>query len=467
MAENNSKAFDLIVIGAGPGGYVCAIRAAQLGMSVACVERQYLGGTCLNVGCIPSKALLDSSELFYEAGHSFAKHGITVGNVGLDLPAMMKRKSQVVDGLTQGVGGLFKKNKVTHVRGHGRLAGNGKVIVKDGNASREISAKHIVIATGSAPIQLPSIPFDGKHIVSSTDAIAFGELPKKMIVIGAGAIGLELGSVWARLGTDVTVIEFMDRIVPQADREMTTLLQRALEKQGLKFHLKTAAETAKIEGAGVKVTVATEGKKSVIEADRVLVGVGRKPYTDDLGLKEIGIESDKRGFISVDAHYHTKAKGVYAIGDVIGGTMLAHKAEEEGVAIAELLAGKPGHVNYKAVPNVVYTNPELASVGMNEDEARARGEVRVGKFPFLANGRARAMNSTDGLVKVIADAATDRLLGMHIVGPRASDIITEGAIAMEFAASVEDIARSIHAHPTLPEAIKEAAMAAEKRAIHI
>lgn len=467
MGDNNH--FDLIVIGAGPGGYVAAIRAAQLGMNVACVEKDdSLGGTCLNVGCIPSKALLDSSELYQQATTHFSHHGIKASGVELDLKAMMARKDGVVTSLTRGVAGLFKKNKIQHVVGMGRVSGVGSVeVTGDDGSKRAIIAPKILVATGSAPIELKSIPFDGKHIVSSTEALTFTQVPKKLLVIGAGAIGLELGSVWSRLGSEVVVIEFLDRILPLMDREMTTALQRSLVKQGITFRLNTGAQGATIEGGRVKLSWKNGETTEVEEADKLLVAIGRRPYTQSLGLREIGVAMDGRGFITVNSHFETNVSGIYAIGDVIGGAMLAHKAEEEGSACAELLAGKAGHVNYLAVPNVVYTFPELASVGLTEEEAKTKhGEIRVGKFPFTANGRARAMDATEGMVKIIGDAQTDRLLGMHILGARASDLIAEGAVAIEFASSCEDIARSVHAHPTLPEAIKEAALAVDKRAIH-
>src|SRR5688572_25858010 len=466
MSESISNGnFDLIVIGAGPGGYVAAIRAAQLGMRVACVEKDSsLGGTCLNVGCIPSKALLDSSELYYQAKKHFAGHGIKTGELQLDLKPMMSRKDSVVTGLTRGVAGLFKKNKIESVTGLARLTSPSSVEVN----GRTLTGKRILIATGSAPIELKSIPFDGKNVISSTEALALSEVPRKMIVVGAGAIGLELGSVWSRLGSEVVVVEFLDRIAPLMDREMTTQLQRSLERQGMKFRLNTSAEAVKPAGNRMQVTLASGDKRETDECDKVLVSIGRRPFTEKLGLAEIGVQIDKRGFVQVNAHFETNVPGIYAIGDVIGGAMLAHKAEEEGVAAIERMAGQGGHVNYLAVPNVIYTHPELASVGLSEDEAKAKVlEIKVGKFPFLANGRAKAMDSTEGLVKVIGDAKTDRLLGMHILGARASDIIAEGAVAVEFAASVEDVARSVHAHPTLPEAIKEAALAVDKRPIHI
>ncbi len=466
----NETSYDLIVIGAGPGGYVGAIRAAQLGLRVACIEKDSsLGGTCLNVGCIPSKALLDDSQLFREAKTTFARRGIKVSDVALDLPAMMSRKQNVVQTLTRGVAGLFKKNKVENLQGAARVTGPDSVEVRasDG-AVRTLKARNILIATGSGPIGLSSMPFDGKNFLSSNDAIAFSEVPRKLIVIGAGAIGLELGSVWSRLGSEVVIVEFMDRILPLMDREMTTLLQRILEKQGMRFRLKTAAESARVENGRVHLTWKSGTETGVEEADKVLVAVGRRPFTDGLGLEEAGVKMDKRGFITVDAQYNTSVPGIRAIGDVIGGVMLAHKAEEEGIAAVELIAGKAGHVNYRAVPSVVYTHPELASVGSTEEEARSGGtEIRIGKFPMAANGRARALDDSEGWVKIIADDKTDRLLGMHILSARASDLIAEGAVAIELGSSVEDIARSVHAHPTLPEAIKEAALAADKRAIHV
>jgi dihydrolipoamide dehydrogenase len=472
MAQQTSPSsdnFDLIVIGAGPGGYVAAIRAAQLGLRTACVEREFLGGTCLNIGCIPSKALLDSSERVSQAKHDFAKHGITVGNVSVDVAKMMSRKGEVVKGLTDGVGFLFKKNKVEHVKGHGKITAPGivEVVAAGGGSPRTLRATRILIATGSAPIQVPGLPFDEKFICSSTGALAFPEIPKRFLVVGAGYIGVELGSVWNRLGSEVIVLEFLDRALPGMDKEMAGKLQRELEKQGLKFRFGTIAESAKVENGKVKVTYKTGDKSGTEEVDRVLVAVGRKPVTDNLGLQELGVAMDNKGFVTVDPHtFETNVKGVFAIGDVIGGLMLAHKAEEEGVAAVETMAGGAGHVNYKACPSVVYTHPELAQVGLTEEDAAARGPIKVGKFPLIANGRARAMGETDGLVKVIGDAKTDRLLGVHVLGPHASDMIAEATVAMEFASIVEDLARSFHAHPTLPEAMKEAALAADKRQIH-
>jgi dihydrolipoamide dehydrogenase len=462
-------AYDLIVIGSGPGGYVAAIRAAQLGMRVACIEKERtLGGTCLNVGCIPSKALLDSSEHYLAAREGLAAHGVKVGTVELDLPVMMARKDKVVKVLTQGVTGLFKKNKVERLVGSGRLTAADTVEVSNGSERRSLRARRILIATGSAPIELPGLPFDGERIVSSTEALSLRQVPERLLVIGAGAIGLELGSVWNRLGARVGVVEFMDRIVPGMDRKMGGQLQKALEKQGLAFQLQKTARGAVVVNGKVRVTLESSGVTSEAEADVVLVAVGRQPFTEGLGAREIGVAFDERGRIQVDAHYATNVPGIYAIGDVIAGPMLAHKAMEEGVAAVERMAGHASHVNYDAVPNVVYTWPELASVGLSEEQAQSQEiQFRVGTFPFMANGRARCMNETEGTVKILADAKTDRVLGVHILGPRASDLIAEGALAMEFGASAEDIARSVHAHPTLPEAMKEAALAVHGRALHI
>ncbi len=461
--------FDLIVIGAGPGGYVAAIRAAQLGMKTAIVDKEFLGGTCLNIGCIPSKALLDSTHRLSEAQHQLADHGINTGEIKVDLAKMLSRKDAVVKKMVNGVNFLMKKNKIEYFPGAARITGAGMLEVKSAEGTKTLTAGKLLIATGSAPIQIPSFSFDGKRIISSTEALTLPQAPKRMIVIGAGAIGLEMGSVWNRLGTEVIVLEFLDRILPGMDREMTTQFQRMLEKQGIKFYLSTKAEAAKVVGDKVQVTRVTGDQSVVEECDIVLVAVGRKPFTASLGLEQVGVEIDKRGFVRVNPHtYETTVPGIHAIGDVIGGLMLAHKAEEEGVACVEMLAGKAGHVNYRACPNVVYTSPELAQVGLTEEDARKeRGEIRVGKFQFLANGRAVAMGEGEGLIKIIGDAKTDRLLGVHILGPHASDLIAEAVVAMEFASSVEDLARSFHAHPTLPEAMKEAALAVEKRAIHM
>jgi dihydrolipoamide dehydrogenase len=459
-----ADSFDLIVIGSGPGGYVAAIRAAQLGMKVACVERDSLGGTCLNIGCIPSKAMLDSSHKFELVKHGLTRQGIKIdGDVGLDLPGMIKFKEDVVHKNVAGVGFLFKKNKIEHVKGHGKITAPGKVDV----AGRALEAENILIATGSAPIQIPSLPFDGKTIISSTEALALTELPKRMIVVGGGYIGVEMGSVWSRLGTDVLVLEFMPNILPASDKEMALALQKLLEKQGMKFRFNTTAQGAEISDGKVKLSWKSGDESGAEEVDKVLVCVGRRPVTDSLGLKELGVEMDAKGYVKVDEHFATNVPGIHAIGDVIGGIMLAHKAEEEGVAAVEIMSGRHGHVNYRACPSIVYTSPQLAQVGLSEEDAAKRGPIKVGKFPFTANGYARATNELDGFVKVIGDAQTDRLLGVHILSTHAAELIAEATIAMEMAASVEDVARSFHPHPTLEEAIKEAALAADKQAIHI
>lgn len=463
--------YDVVVIGAGPGGYVAAIRAAQLGMKVACIDKRgALGGTCLNIGCIPSKALLDSTELFHVARSKLAQHGIKVGDVGLDLTAMLARKDKVVKELTDGLRFLFRKNKIDAIHGAARLTSATTIGVKDGDGkTTSLGAKNIVIATGSAPIELPFLKFDGKLVVDSTDALAFDRVPEHLVVVGGGYIGLELGSVWRRLGSKVTVIEFLPRIVPMADQEMGTILQRSLAKQGLEFHLSTKVTGAKLKNGAADITAETsDGRQLKISCDRVLVSVGRRAYVDGLGLQDAGIEHDeKTGKIRTDAQFRTSVPSIRAIGDVIDGPMLAHKAEDEGVAVAELIAGKPGHVNYDTIPSVIYTWPELASVGLTEDQAKERKlSYKVGKFPFIASGRAKAMGETEGLVKVIAEAATDTLLGVHILGPRASDMIAEAVTTMEFGGSSEDIARICHAHPTLSEALREAAMAVEGRSIH-
>ena len=462
--------YDLVVIGAGPGGYTAAIRAGQLGMRVACVDKDpSLGGTCLNVGCIPSKALLHSSELLEQARDGFAEHGIKVGEVALDLPTMMKRKAKVVTILTRGVAGLFKKNKVESITGTAKIAAAGRVTVTaaDGS-SRELAAKAILIASGSVPIALPGLPFDGKRIVDSTGALELATVPGELVVVGAGAIGLELGSVWRRLGSTVTVVELTPGAVPGMDREMAKLLERALQKQGIKFLFETKVESATVAGERVKMKLAgKDGQASDLEADVLLVAVGRRAYPDLLGLTQAGVAVDERGRVRIDEHYATNVPGIYAIGDVVAGPMLAHKAEDEGVACVELIAGKAGHVNYDAIPAVVYTFPELASVGITEEQAKAAGrEVRIGRFPFIANARAKTMGETEGAVKMIADAKTDRILGVHILGTHASDLIAEAAVAIEMNASSEDVARSTHAHPTLPEAIKEAALAVDGRTLN-
>ena len=467
MAEH----FDLVVIGAGPGGYVAAIRAAQLGMKVVCVEkRPALGGTCLNIGCIPSKALLDSSEFYHLAQHRFARHGIKIGGVSLDLPAMLKRKDEVVKGLTDGVRFLFKKNKIEPVFGAARLTSPTTVTVAlNAGGESVLETKHVLLATGSAPVNLPFLPFDGRHVVSSTEALCFDKVPQHLIVVGGGYIGLELGSVWNRLGSKVTVVEFLPRIVPMMDVEVGTLLFKSLQKQGLEFHLETKVTGATIEGEKVSVAAETrDGRKLSLDCDRVLVSVGRRPYTEGLGLEAVGVQTEpKSGKVIIDKHFRTNVPTISAIGDLVDGPMLAHKAEDEGVACAELLAGKAGHVDYDTIPSVIYTHPEVASVGITEEQAKERKvEYKVGKFPFMANGRARAMDETEGLVKILADAKTDRVLGVHIIGPRASDLIAEAVTVMGFQGSSEDIALLCHAHPTLSEAVREAALAVEKRAIH-
>ena len=469
MSENS---FDVVVIGGGPGGYVAAIRAAQLGLKVACVEKRgTLGGTCLNVGCIPSKALLHSSHNYEAAGHHFAEHGIKIGKIELDLAAMMARKAKVVSDNTKGIEFLFKKNKVTYVIGAGKIAAAGQVDVtdKDGKKSA-LTAKAIIIATGSEVTPLPGVEIDEKTIISSTGALELAAVPKHLVVIGAGVIGLELGSVWRRLGADVTVVEFLDRALPLHDGEISKQMQRILEKQGMKFKLSTKVTGAKVSKGHATLTLepAAGGATEELKADAVLVAIGRRPFTDSWGAKEAGVEIDKRGFIVVDKHFQTAVKGVFAIGDVIGGAMLAHKAEEEGVALAEMLAGQHGHVNYDAIPGVVYTWPEVANVGQSEEQLKAAGVAyKVGKFPFTANGRARAMGDIDGFVKILADAKTDRVLGAHIIGPNAGDLIAEVVLGMEFAAASEDIARTCHSHPGLGEAVKEACLAVDGRAIHI
>lgn len=470
----SAEVFDVVVIGGGPGGYVAAIRAAQLGMKTACVEKDpALGGTCLNVGCIPSKALLDSSEHYHHVQHKLQKHGIKVAGVELDIPQMMKRKGDVVRGLTQGIAGLFKKNKITHFQGYGKLGavnGTAKTVEVHGTTGfQSVQAKNVILATGSEPTELPFLKFDGKDVVSSTEALSFQEVPRHLVVIGGGVIGLELGSVWARLGSKVTVVEFLDLPVPGFDDQLRKELKRVLEKQGIEFRLSTKCLGAAKKGDiwVVDLEDRSTNVKTSLECDKILVAVGRRPFTKDLGLDKAGIKLDDKGRIVTDSHFQTNVSGVFAIGDVITGPMLAHKAEEEGIAIVELLAGQAGHVNYDVIPGVVYTWPELASVGLTEEQARAKGEIKIGTFPFIANGRAKAMDETDGLVKIIADARTDRILGAHILGPRASEMIAEVAAVMEFGGSAEDLARTCHAHPTLPEVTKEAALAVAKRQIHL
>ena len=462
--------FDLIVLGAGPGGYVAAIRAAQLGLKTAIVEKEpKLGGTCLRVGCIPSKALLESSELYHLAEQRFQEHGIGVGQLKIDLPQMLKRKEKIVEDLTGGVKLLMQKNKIDVFYGTGSFLDPHRILVtpKEGEA-KTLEGKRILIATGSEVIALPHVPFDGERIVTSTEALSFPDVPKKMVVIGAGAVGLEMASVWSRLGTKTTVIELFDRIAPFADQQISDLYLRSLKAQGLQFLLQHKMTAARREGDIVKITAEDkEGKSIELEADRLLISVGRRAYTAGLQLEKAALSADKRGKIEVNAHFQTSIPHIYAIGDVIDGPMLAHKAEDEGMAVAEIMAGLPGHVNYDAIPNIIYTAPELAMVGKTEQELQEQGvSYKVGRYKFGSNGRAKALGETDGMVKIIAEAKTDRLLGVHIVGPRASELIAEAVLAMEFGASSEDIARTSHAHPTLSEVIREAAMAVEKRAIH-
>lgn len=463
--------YDLVIIGTGPGGYVCAVRAAQLGMKVAVVEKNAtLGGTCLNVGCMPSKALLHASEMFEEAEHSFAKMGVSVSAPKLDLPAMMNFKQQGIDGNVKGVDFLMKKNKIDVLKGTGKILGAGKVEVSGDGKTETVETKSIVIATGSDIARLKGIEIDEQRIVSSTGALSLDKVPSSLLIVGAGVIGLELGSVWHRLGAKVTVVEFLDRILPGMDGEIAKQFQRILEKQGFAFKL--GAKVTGVDTSGktliAKVEPAAGGAAESLEADVVLVCIGRVPYTDGLGLKEGGIALDNRGRVQIDSHFSTSLKGVYAIGDVVAGPMLAHKAEDEGVACAEIIAGKAGHVNYDVIPGVVYTTPEVSSVGKTEEELKQAGVAYTsGKFPFTANGRSKVNQTTDGFVKVLADAKTDRVLGVHIIGREAGEMIHEAAVLMEFGGSAEDLARTCHAHPTRSEAIKEAALAVGKRAIHM
>ncbi|MBO0903244.1 dihydrolipoyl dehydrogenase [Jiella sonneratiae] len=465
--------YDLVVIGSGPGGYVCAIKAAQLGLKVACVEkRKTYGGTCLNVGCIPSKALLYASEAFAEAGHSFAEMGIEV-EPKLNLAKMMSHKDKTVKANVDGIAYLFKKNKITGIIGTGRIKAAGAVeVTKDDGSTETLSTKAICIATGSEVAGIPGVElsFDAATIVSSDEAIALPKVPERMVVVGGGVIGLELGSVWARLGAKVTVVEFLDKILGPMDQEISTAFQKLLVKQGLEFKLGAKVTGVEKSDAGAKVTFepVKGGEAETVEADVVLVATGRRPHTDGLGLDEAGVRRDERGRVEIDGHFKTSVDGIYAIGDVVKGAMLAHKAEDEGVALAEILAGQAGHVNYEAIPSVVYTAPEVASVGRTEEELKKAGvEYSVGKFPFMANGRARAMLKTDGFVKVLADKKTDRVLGVHILGADAGDMIAEAALLMEFGGASEDLARTSHAHPTLSEAVREAAFAAFAKPIHI
>lgn len=464
----SEKSFDLIVIGGGPGGYAAAFKAAQLGIKTALVEsREHLGGTCLNVGCIPSKALLHSTEMLHFLQEKGAEHGIKAGKLSVDLGAIMKKKEGVVNQLRKGLQHLCDKKGVTFLRGIGSLAAKGKVQVSNGKQSETYGAKNIIIATGSSVIELPFLKFDGKTIISSDEAIALEKVPGKLVVVGAGAIGLELGSVWQRLGAQVTVVELLPRIVPTFDTDVSKLAQRLLQKQGMQFELGVKVTGSVKEGKKLFLTADKDGKELRFEADAILVAVGRKPNTNGLNLDTVGVQLDERGRIKVDSHFRTNVEGIYAIGDVIQGPMLAHKAEEEGVACVELIAGKGGHVNYDAIPSVVYTDPEIASVGIGEDEAKKRGiAVNIGKFALIANGRAIASDATDGFVKVIADAKTDKLLGVQILGKGASELIAAAVTHIEYGGSAEDLGRTIHAHPTISECLKEAALAVSKSSIH-
>ena len=460
---------DLVIIGSGPGGYVCAIRAAQLGLKTALVEQHSaLGGTCLNVGCIPSKALLESSEFYEAARERAADFGVVVSDVGLDLQQMMARKSGIVTELTDGVAGLMKKNKVTVFTGRGVVTASGKVTVHGDDSETVLETANICLAMGSVPVELPFLPFDGERVVSSTEALEFSTVPKSLVVIGAGAVGLELGSVWRRLGATVTVVEMLPTIAPFADKQTAKTLQRALADQGMEFRLETRVTAGKVLKKSVRLTVENaKGETEDLTCDTVLVAVGRRPNTTSAGLDKVGVALDDHGRVAVDDHFRTNVEGIFAIGDLVRGPMLAHKAEDEGVALAEQLAGKPGHVNYDVIPNVVYTEPELAMVGRTEAELKDAGiGFNAGRFMFRANGRAKGLGLLDGMVKILADKDTDEILGVHMVGPRVSELIAEAAVAMEFRASAEDLARTCHAHPTLSEVVKEAALAVDKRALH-
>ncbi len=460
--------FDVTIIGGGPGGYVCAIRLAQLGLKVSCIEKRgKLGGTCLNVGCIPSKSLLNLSENFSKA-KNFDKIGIEVENIKLNLSKMMQSKDKAVDNLTKGIEYLFKKNKVTYFKGEGSFIDRNKIKIKSDTEEKNITSDKIIISTGSEPLSMPGIEFDGNRILSSTEVLSIKRLPKKMVIIGGGYIGLEMGSVWSRLGTEVEVIEFLDHITPGMDREISGEFLKILKKQGIKFQLNTKVEKIVKNQSGVDIFAKdNNGVEIKIETDVVLISVGRKPFTGNLNLKNIGIETDDKGRVKVNNKYETNIENIYAIGDVIDGPMLAHKAEEEGIAVAELIAGQSGHVNYEIIPGVIYTTPEVAYVGKTEEQLKSRKiDYKIGKFPFMANSRAKAINEPDGFVKILADNKTDKVLGVHIIGPHAGEMIAEMSIAMEFSASSEDIARTCHAHPTFSEAIKEAALSVEKRQIH-
>ena len=463
MAEK----FDVTVIGGGPAGYVCAIRLSQLGLKTACVEsRGSLGGTCLNIGCIPSKSLLNMSESFHKA-KNFSNIGIETGEIKLNLEKMMSNKESSVATLTKGVEFLFKKNKVTYIKGVGSFNEKNEILVKNDKSEIKIKTDKTIISTGSEPLSLPGIDFDEKKILSSTGALSISKLPKKMVVVGGGYIGLEMGSVWSRLGTEVHVIEYLDHITPGLDKEISSEFMKILKKQNIKFELNTKVERITKNDQGVVIETTNKDSKNKIEADVVLISVGRKPYTDKLNLEKIGVNLDKKGKIKVNKNFETSIKNIYAIGDVLDGPMLAHKAEEEGIAVAEILAGQSGHVNYDVIPGVVYTSPEVATVGKTEEQLKKENKsYKTGKFPFLANSRAKVNNETDGFVKILADSSTDKVLGVHIIGPHCGDMIAEMALAMEFGASAEDIARTCHAHPTHTEAIKEAAIAVDKRPIH-
>jgi len=463
MAEK----FDVTVIGGGPAGYVCAIRLSQLGLKTACVEsRGSLGGTCLNIGCIPSKSLLNMSESFHRA-KNFSDIGIETGEIKLNLEKMMSNKDSSVSTLTKGVEFLFKKNKVTYIKGVGSFNGKNEISVKNDKSELTIKTDKIIISTGSEPLSLPGADFDEKRILSSTGALNISKLPKKMVVVGGGYIGLEMSSVWSRLGTEVQVIEYLDHITPGLDKEISNEFMKILKKQNIKFELNTKVEKITKNNLGVVIETSNKDSKNKIEADVVLISVGRKPYTDKLNLEKISVDLDKKGRIKVNKNFETNVKNVYAIGDVIDGPMLAHKAEEEGIAVAELIAGQSGHVNYDIIPGVIYTSPEVAYVGKNEEELKEKKiNFKVGKFPFMANSRAKAINEPEGFVKILAESTTDRVLGVHIIGPHAGEMIAEMSVAMEFGASSEDIARTCHAHPTFSEAIKEAALSVDKRQIH-
>ena len=465
--ENN---FDVIVIGGGPGGYVCAIRSSQLGLKTACVEsRGTLGGTCLNVGCIPSKSLLNLSENFHKAKKDFKNQGIEISDIKLNIDKMMQNKAKSVQVLTKGVEFLLKKNKVSYLRGKGVIFSPNDVVVYDGSDKKSYKTKNIVIATGSAPLTLPGIDIDEKNILSSTGALSLNKVPKSLAIIGGGYIGLEMGSVWSRLGTEVTVVEYLDHITPGMDREISKEFQKILTKQGIKFKLNNKVKNVKSSSQGSTIVFEDNNskKEEKLIADKVLLSVGRKPYTEGLNLSKIGVKKDSKGRVEVNEKLQTSVKNIFAIGDVIKGPMLAHKAEEEGIAVAEILAGQAGHVNYDVIPGVIYTAPEVASVGKTEEELKSQKiNYKVGKFPFIANSRAKVNNETEGFVKILANAETDKVLGVHIIGPHSGDMIAEMALAMEFGASSEDIARTCHAHPTHTEAIKEAALAVDKRPIH-